>query len=70
MAHEVDVTVKVTADGPDNLLIEFTTQEVVPGAGVDEHRWEFTLPKDVWKAFMTLAPGFTRTMRIHKHEGD
>jgi hypothetical protein len=70
MSHDRDITVKVTADGPDNLLIEFTTQEVGDGAELAEHTWEFSIPKDVWKAFMTLAPGFTRTLRLHKHEGD
>jgi hypothetical protein len=70
MSHNTDITVTVTADGPDNLLIEVLSQEVGTGAELAEHAWEFTIPSDVWKAFMTLAPGFSRTLRLHKHEGD
>jgi hypothetical protein len=70
MAHPKDYTVTVTASGPDDLIITVTSAEVGDRAELHEEQWEFTLPKDVWKAFMTLAPGFTRTLRVHQHEED
>ncbi len=69
MAHK-DITVTVTADGPDELHIVVSSEEVGDGAERHEESWGFTIPKDVWKAFMTLAPGFTRTIRLHRHDGD
>ena len=69
MAHK-DITLTVEADGPKDLKIVVMSKEVGTGAELDEHTWEFTIPDDVWKAFMTLAPGFSRTIRLHKHEGE
>lgn len=68
MAHHRDITVSVEASGPDDLIIVVSSIEVEGRAEISETTWEFTIPKDVWKLFMTLAPGFTRTVRIHENE--
>lgn len=68
MARHTDITITVTASGPEDVRIRIATVEVANRAETADTKWEFTVSKIVWKQFITLAPGFTRTVRVQQNE--